>query len=192
MSTTILRGFRVSVTALDQFLSANGVYETYGTPPFHKHHPDEDPISVLLFKKITEAGSSADKNKFRVIMPLRHGSDTSPVAYVTYTWVTILAQRELQLDEDLPMAVPAGFEELRKEILSYSDKIPDLDKVSNEGRMGLFVVYTYGIRGLYIPQENFDRAQVSSSLDASLSSAVALLYNLPFLLPLLVGFGRFY
>src|SRR5690349_1763323 len=41
-STTLVRGFKVSVATLDAFLAANNVYETYGTPPFYGRHPDKD------------------------------------------------------------------------------------------------------------------------------------------------------
>lgn len=160
-SSTILRGFKVSVAVLDAFLAANGVDETYGTPPFYQHHPDKDPISVLLYDKITAAGGTADKDKFRVMIPSREGHNLSPVAYVTYAWVTVYAHRELRLDDDLPVEVPAGFEELRNEILSVGDGIVDSDKVADEGRMGLFIVYTHDIRGLYIPKECIERSKVS-------------------------------
>jgi len=139
-STTILRGFKVSVAVLDAFLAANGVDETNGTPPFYKHHPDEDPISVLLYTKITKAGGTADKNKFRVMIPSREGYNPSNVAYVTYSWATVYAHCELRLVQDLPVEVPTGFKELRMEILSFGDGIADSDKVADEGRMGLFAV----------------------------------------------------
>ncbi|KAN0068591.1 hypothetical protein V8E54_013315 [Elaphomyces granulatus] len=126
-------GFKVSVAVLDAFLAANGVDETNGTPPFYKHHPDEDPI---LYTKITKAGGTADKNKFR-----------------------------LRLVQDLPVKVPTGFKEPRMEILSFGDGISDSNKIADEGRMGLFVVYTRDIRGLYIPQENIERAKVPQHCD---------------------------
>lgn len=53
-STTIIRGFKVSVAALDAFLAANSVDETYGGPPFYGKHPDEDPISKLPFSKVSQ------------------------------------------------------------------------------------------------------------------------------------------
>jgi hypothetical protein len=77
-STTILRGFKVSVAVLDAFLAANGVDETNGTPPLYKHHPDEDLIS-----EITKAGGTANKNKFRVIIPSREGYN--PTSHMLHT-----------------------------------------------------------------------------------------------------------
>jgi hypothetical protein len=162
-STTILRGFKVSVAVLDAFLAANGIDETYGIPPFYKNHPDKDPISALLFTKITKAGGTANKNKFRIMIPSREGHDRSTVAYVTYSWVTIYAHRELRLDEDLPMEVPTGFEELRREILSFGGGIADSNKIADEGRIGLFVVYTQGFRGMFTPPTQYERAKVSTS-----------------------------
>ncbi|KAK3935030.1 hypothetical protein QBC46DRAFT_398448 [Diplogelasinospora grovesii] len=171
-STTILRGFKVSVAVLDAFLTANGLDESRGTPPFYHEHPDKDPISALLYKKIVSnaagaaaaAGgsttSSIDKNKFRVMMPSREGLP-SFVAYVTYAWFTVYAHRELRMDEDLPAEIPAGFEELRKEILSFADPsrgIPETEKIGEEeGHMGLFVVYTHDIRGDYWPPWVYER-----------------------------------
>ncbi|KEY72362.1 hypothetical protein S7711_10405 [Stachybotrys chartarum IBT 7711] len=164
-STTILRGFKVSVAILDAFLAANGVDETNGTPPFYEDHPDKDPISILLYTKITMAGGTANKDKFRVMIPSREGHNKSNVAYVTYAWVTVYAHRELRLDNDLPMEIPTGFEELRKEILSFGDGIDDGNKVANEGWMGLFIVYTHDIRGLYIPQEFLEQTKVPQHCD---------------------------
>jgi hypothetical protein len=66
------------------------------------------------------------------------------------------------LVQDLPVKVPTGFKEPRMEILSFGDGISDSNKIADEGRMGLFVVYTRDIRGLYIPQENIERAKVSA------------------------------
>jgi hypothetical protein len=104
--------------------------------------------------------AAADKNRFRVMMPAREGHGRSEVAYVTHSWVSVYAHRELDMDEDLPAEVPAGFEELRQEVLSFCGAVPDEHKLREEGRMGLYVVYTYDIRGLYCPQELLDRARV--------------------------------
>ncbi|KAH6880532.1 hypothetical protein B0T10DRAFT_551731 [Thelonectria olida] len=166
-STTILRGFKVSVAALDAFLDANGADGTYGAPPFYEDHPDKDELSKLLYRKIIEAGGTAIKDNFRVMIPSREGHNLSTIAYVTYTWVTIYAQREIQLTEDLPEEVPKGFEELRTEILSYNDSvsIAPQEKIKDDGKMGLYVVYTYEIRGLYTPQELLDRYKDPQTCD---------------------------
>lgn len=115
--TTLLRGFRVSVSTLDAFLIANGVDETYGSPPLP---PGNEAISLLLHSKL---GSDADPQKMaRVIIPQRTGSNLSSVAYVAYAWVMAYAHREIDLDTDLPPHPPAAFEALRKEILGFSDE----------------------------------------------------------------------
>lgn len=155
-STTILRGFRVSVEALDAFLAANGVDETYGYPPWHRKHPDNDNVSKLLYKFIANTGSDADKDRFRVMIPAIPGS-TSQAAYVTYAWVTVLAHREIDMEKDLPAEVPAGFESLRREILSFGDG----KAIKDEGKMGVFAVVTHGFPGIYTPKEYLDRGKVS-------------------------------
>ncbi|KAK3934460.1 hypothetical protein QBC46DRAFT_399723 [Diplogelasinospora grovesii] len=174
MSTTILCGFKVSVAVLDAFLTANGLDETEGRPQYYPDHPDKDKISALLYKKIVSkaeaaaaggsgSGSTAsiDKNKFRVMMPSTEGMQHSFVAYVTYAWFTVYAHRELRVDEDLPAEIPTGFEELRKEILSFADPsrgVPESEKIGDEeGHMGLFVVYTYGYKGEYAPPWAYER-----------------------------------
>ncbi|RSL73902.1 hypothetical protein CEP54_000109 [Fusarium duplospermum] len=164
-STTLLCGFKVSIGTLDAFLDANGVDETDGTPPFYEDHPDKDEISKLLYAKITQAGGTADKNRFRAMIPLKEGRGKSTVAYVTYVWLTVYAHREVLLDEDLPIAVPEGFEELRREILSFGEKIETVDKIADEGKMGLFLVHIYEIRGLYKPQEMREWAKVPQYCD---------------------------
>ncbi|KAH7144343.1 hypothetical protein B0J13DRAFT_595814 [Dactylonectria estremocensis] len=155
-SATMLRGFKISVTALDAFLQANGVDETYGTPPMLRKHPDDDPISALLYTKITAASGTGSKHGFRVLIPSREGHNASTVAYVAYSWITIYAHRELRLGEDLSSEVPTGFEELRKEILSYCDGVTNTGIV-DEGRMGLFAVHIHEYRGLYNPPELVER-----------------------------------
>ncbi|ROV91881.1 hypothetical protein VMCG_09157 [Cytospora schulzeri] len=125
-STTILRGFKVSVATLDAFLI------------------------------ITQAGGTADKKCFRVMIPSREGHDRSTVAYVTWSWATLYVHREIVLDYDLPGEIPAGFEELRREMLSYGEGIREGEggrlPAEDEGKIGLYIVYTHDIRGIYTPQ----------------------------------------
>lgn len=179
-STTLLRGFKVSVAVLDAFLAANGQDETYGTPPFSHHHPDQCPISRLLTAKITTFASGAttnvvvvDKTLFRVLIPSSEGHNPSRFAYVTYAWVSVYAQREIDLDLLLPREPasekrPAGFDELREEILGFADKVDDTlrpGEEGEEGKFGVYMVYTNGIRGLYRPKEFEYRAVVSKFTD---------------------------
>lgn len=164
-STTLLRGFKVSIPLLDAFLAANCVPETFGTPPFYRDHPDHDSISKLLCSKIAgfAEGLAVDKDRFRVLIPSRAPYNVSRVAYVTYAWATVYAHREVDLETDLPAEVPAGFEELRQEILSQGDGvngIPDSCKLPDEGKLGLYMVYTFEIRGSFTPTELLDRKKV--------------------------------
>jgi hypothetical protein len=62
------------------------------------------------------------------------------------------------------MEVPRGFEGLRKEILSFGHGISDSDKISDEGRMGLFMVHTHDFRGTYITPTQYEQAKVSTIL----------------------------
>jgi len=156
-STTLIRGFKVSVATFDAFLGANNVDETYGTPPFYKRHPDKDPISKLLFAKISQYDSDADKNKFRVLIPAIEGVGPSKTAYVACAWAAVRAHREINMDKDLPAGVPKGFEELRQEILGYGKDIGDGDKIADEGKLGIYMVVTYEIRGYY--GDELDRSE---------------------------------
>lgn len=162
-STTLLRGFKVSIPVLDAFLAANRVPETFGTPPFSRDHPDNDSISKLLYSRITEAEGSADKNRFRVVIPSRAPYNASRVAYVTYAWATVYAHREVDLENDIPAEIPEGFEDLRQEILAHGDGVNgvhDSDKVPDDGKLGVYMVYTFEIRGSITPTELLDRKKV--------------------------------
>lgn len=160
--TTVLRGFKVNVSTLDAFLCANGVFDTHGTPPFFQDHPDKDPISILLFEKVQKLNSHADKLNFRVVLPSLQSHNNAAVAYVTYAWIPMSAHREVKLEDELPVTPPEGFEELRREILAHGKGSEDGGE--EEGKMGLYVVYTYGIRGLYTPNEYLERQKVRISI----------------------------
>ncbi|KAK4043379.1 hypothetical protein C8A01DRAFT_13083 [Parachaetomium inaequale] len=150
-STTLLRGFQVSVAVLDAFLAANKVDETFGTPPFYKDHPDHDPISKLLLAKIARFDEKADKTKFRVILPSVEGDDIATTAYVTCAWVSVKVHREVKLVHNLPAELPKGFEELRYEILAFGDKVAAEERIVDDGEMGVYLVVTYDIRGMCGP-----------------------------------------
>ncbi|KAK3996580.1 hypothetical protein QBC44DRAFT_317177 [Cladorrhinum sp. PSN332] len=139
MATTILRGFKVSVAALDLFLEANGVNRTYATPPFANEHPD-GAVSQLLFQKVAAHNPDADKNGFRVLIPTLEAMADSKTAYVSYVWTVVKAHRELKIEEDLPADIPKGFEELRREILSFGKDVSEGDKITDEGKTGLYLV----------------------------------------------------
>lgn len=163
-STTLLRGFKVSVAVLDAFLAANGVDETFGTPPFYKDHPDHDPISRLLADKIRAAAPTTDpvdKTRFRVLIPAAEGHSPSAVAYVVHAWATVYAHREVDLDRDLPADAPPGFAQLRDEVLGFVQRVDPAGRIPDEGKLGLYMVHTFDSRGTYLPQEFLDRMVVS-------------------------------
>jgi hypothetical protein len=111
--TAILRGFKVPVAALDRFLRANGVMETYGYAPFY--HRDLDDASKLLRARVGDGGS-----KTRLFIPFRMGNGQSTFAYVAYAWVFVYAQRKLHPLEELPDKAPEGFAELRNEVMKFA------------------------------------------------------------------------
>jgi hypothetical protein len=47
------------------------------------------------------------------------------------------------MDED------QGFKELRQEIMGYGKEVQDRDKIVHEGKLGVYLVVTYEIRGYY-------------------------------------------
>jgi hypothetical protein len=129
------------------FLAAHSVDETYGAPPFYSDHPDND-VSKLLFSKVSQLNSNADKSRFRVMITSVQGAGRFKTAYVTYAWATVVAHREVDMERDLPAEVPKGFEELRAEILGFGKGVVGQDRVVDDGRMGVYLVVTYDIRGL--------------------------------------------
>ncbi|KAK5994639.1 hypothetical protein PT974_05121 [Cladobotryum mycophilum] len=148
-------------------------------PPFYKKHPDEE-TSQILYQKFTEAGGTADRNNIRLIIPARDAHNSSAVAYVTYCWISVYVQHELSLDE-LPAEVPKGFEEFKNEILSFGANAADDEKTPDEGKMGLYVVYTSGSRGFYLPQEMHGRGilpQRCSKCDAGFDNPTSAYFDL--------------
>ncbi|KAI1274245.1 hypothetical protein F5Y07DRAFT_219362 [Xylaria sp. FL0933] len=135
---TLLRGFKVHYAVLDAFLMANGLIETFGSPPIGNEYND---IAKLLHSKMGDAyvGKGA-----RVVVPSHGSGYSSMFAYVAYSWMHIYAHRELQLETQLPEDCPVEFEELRREILSFEDdkNVKSWQRSKESGRMGLYVVYT--------------------------------------------------
>ena len=144
---TILRGFQVPIPVLDAFLVANGLDETYGTPPLDY----KDPASDLLREK-------TGHSKARLIIPARMHYSPADFGYIAYDWVMTFAQRQLHLDKELLDEAPAGFAELRNEIMGFAEEAG----VSMEpgDQTGLFAIIT-DERG-YAPEEIIDRDTVST------------------------------
>ena len=137
MFTTILRGFKVPVAVLDAFLTANGLDETFGTPPLD---PDAPEISGLLRNKMNNNGEAC------VSIPQREAYSRSTVAYVAYCWVKVFAQREINVEKELPEQVPTAFEDLTREMMAFSNENSISLKDESMGRIGTFVVFTGSVR----------------------------------------------
>lgn len=113
--TTVLRGFKVPLPVLDAFLLANNINETktlcFGIPPFHD---EVDQVTTLLRNKV-----GGGDTKTRVFVSSRMSFDYATSAYIAYDWTVVFAQRRFGPGE-LTDAPPPGFEELRREVLSYA------------------------------------------------------------------------
>lgn len=145
---TLLRGFKVPVAVLDAFLRANNLDDTHGMSLL----PDQDQeISALLAGKM-------DTGKARVIIPQREGFSLSHLAYVAFSWLHVFAQREVELEEDLPEIPPPAFLRLKNEILSFGAAEGRDDEDSRVGAIGFYVVFTND--RMWIPQVLSDRVQV--------------------------------
>jgi hypothetical protein len=132
--TTILRGFKVPVPVLDLFLRANGVMETWGSPPFYDRDLDEP-------SKLLRAKMGTGNTKTRLFIPYRMGQQRSTFAYIAYDWVMVFAQRKINLAKELPDRAPPGFEELRKEIMGFASEGLQASG-QEEDLTGLFVIIT--------------------------------------------------
>ncbi len=121
--TTILRGFKVPVAALDRFLEANNVMPTYNYPPRYdriippgnEHIPAVDPQTALLRSKLPP-GTPQSQNT-RLFMPNCDGMALATHAYIAYAFVNVFVQRQVDVPRELPEASPEGFRELRRKIL---------------------------------------------------------------------------
>ncbi|KAG8156357.1 hypothetical protein KVR01_013809 [Diaporthe batatas] len=126
---TVLRGLKVRVSTMDAFLRANGkAHGTDGTlfvPFYDSETPDE--ITALLREK---AGS----NDMLYVVPSIESHDRSTHVYVAYSYAHVYAQRCVTAD-DPTERIPGEFEKLQEEILKFGAG-------DEEGRVGLFVVYT--------------------------------------------------
>ncbi|KAK4193226.1 hypothetical protein QBC35DRAFT_480954 [Podospora australis] len=71
---------------------------------------------------------------------MQEGMDDSKTAFISYVWTVVQSHRELIVDGDLPSEIPRGFEELRGEILSYAKDLEEKAKITDEGKMGLYLV----------------------------------------------------
>ncbi|ROW00395.1 hypothetical protein VMCG_07335 [Cytospora schulzeri] len=155
MTTTILRGFKVPFPVLDAFLKAHDIHESEGLcagfAPFYDQYPDT--VTTLLRNKV----GGGDK-KTQVFVPYRKSYDFASCGYIAYDWIMVFAQRNIKPGE-LADTPPVGFEELRREILSYckgNEPLIDDPRYQN----GLYVVITD--ERPFFPRELVERNMVCS------------------------------
>lgn len=129
----IIRGLKVRVPVLDRFLAANRVDETHGLAPFYDVDPDKQ--SWLLRSKV--GGGDA---RTRIFIPSKRTHDESIFAYVAWAWEMVYAQKEIVLDQQLPMNPPMGWAALKDEILSHSLDADSGWEAAGHQKMGLFIV----------------------------------------------------
>lgn len=114
----------------------------------------------------------------RIFIPDRRSFNTSSIAYVAYKWVKVYAQREIDLDEDLPGQVPPAFVSLKDEIMGFAkaEHFAGTNK-GNFGKVGLFMVFNQS--DSWLPAELEARSQVTAS-------QLALIFGLPRLTSVLI------
>ncbi|KAI9155083.1 Oxidoreductase BOA1 [Paramyrothecium foliicola] len=113
------------ISALDAFLVTNGLDETFGFAPL----PSKDPVSKFLTQKLG--------TPVRLFVPAREGHDDATVGYIAYDWVMVYAGRQIRLGEELADSAPAGFSDLRREMMGQT--VSEIEDTS-----ALFVVVTDG------------------------------------------------
>ncbi|KAK4232769.1 hypothetical protein C8A03DRAFT_20008, partial [Achaetomium macrosporum] len=84
-----------------------------------------DPHSALLRTKLaaTPAGAADTHNQnTRIFIPNREGNLMSTHAYVSYAYIMVFCQRQIDVAGELPDKTPPGFAELRSEILGFANE----------------------------------------------------------------------
>ena len=147
---TLLRGFPVPIPVLDAFLVANGLDETYGTPPLD----DEDPASDLLRQK------TGGHSKTRLFIPNRLHYSHADFGFIAYDWVMTFSHRRVHLDKELLDEPPAGFAALRDEIFGFAQEAGVSLEPGDADVTGFFAIVTD--ERWYLAQEIIDRETVST------------------------------
>lgn len=75
----------------------------------------------------------------------------STVAYVSHNWVTVYAHCEAYRERDLPPELPRGFDKLRERVLGFTKQVDKADQIPDGGKLGIYKVHTYDIRGNFVP-----------------------------------------
>lgn len=129
----IFRGLKIRVRVLDRFLNANKVDETYGLAPFYE--TDRDKQSRLLRSKV-----GGGDTRSRISIPSKRIHDESNFAYVAWAWEMVYNQKEILLDQQLPMNSATGWAALKDKILTYSHDTDVTWEAAGHGKMGLFII----------------------------------------------------
>ncbi|KAH8783211.1 hypothetical protein F5883DRAFT_404722 [Diaporthe sp. PMI_573] len=129
----IIRGLKVRIRVLDRFLYSNGCHDTEGIPPFYEENPDE--FSTLLRSKLSRNNTST-----RLFVPTRMSHNRSNFGYIAWAYEMVYAQREVLLEESLPLQPPEGWESLKNETISFSASEDEIWEASGHGKTGVFVV----------------------------------------------------
>ncbi|KAG6361193.1 hypothetical protein INS49_009417 [Diaporthe citri] len=164
-TVTALRGFRVRLTSLDKFLVARG--EVHGAengfvPIYDFDKPEcPDGSSALIHAK----GGGGSGTLY--VVPSAEGHGNTPYVYLAYQYRHVYSQFRITPQDPPEEPVPAGFEQLRQEILGF--RIGPEDGAAQEvdeedGAMGLYILYTEE-RSSPIPPELRERYKESIQSD---------------------------
>lgn len=129
----VVRGLKVHIRVLDEFLHNNGCNATHGYPPFYEKDPDE--FTALLRSRLGEDGS-----RTRLFIPKRADHDNSKFGYIAWAYEMVYAQKELSLERDLPADPPEGWDSLKNDILSFSNSQDAVLEPSGHGKTGVFII----------------------------------------------------
>ncbi|USP74526.1 uncharacterized protein yc1106_01800 [Curvularia clavata] len=124
---TLIRGFKFSISAFDDFLVANGLPSLGGYQPF----PDEDEAIAKLFR---DHGIDCE---VRVFVPQMEGFSDSHHLYVCCDWVYVVAQKDI--DSVFQEPISPEFEKVRDLLGAKSD-------------IRRYIVYNYD-RDIRFPEE---------------------------------------
>ncbi|KAH8777468.1 hypothetical protein F5883DRAFT_543526 [Diaporthe sp. PMI_573] len=113
----------------------------FGIPPLYNK---DDQVTTLLRNKL---GNGDDKT--RIFVPSRIGFEFATSVYIAYDWTVVFAQRRLGSEHFADTPSP-GFEDLRREILSYAD---GAESLADDTRYQNAVYVVITDEQTYIPPE---------------------------------------
>lgn len=131
-TVAIIRAHKVHIRVLDKFFRRNGCHTTQGIPPFYDEDPDE--FSTLLRSKL-----SGNNISTRSFIPAKDTHSRSNFGYIAWGYEMVYAQREVLLEESLPVEHPEAWKTLANEILSFCTS-EDAWEASGHGKTGAFII----------------------------------------------------